>query len=62
MNVAHQVGARQVQHLGAVLLAPIVAVHVERERLDPAAHAAVAQEYGVVQRVEEVRAGHDRSM
>ena len=54
MDVAHQVGARQVQHVGAVLLAPVIALDVERQRLHAAAHAAVAQQHGVAQRIEQM--------
>ena len=54
MDVAHQVGARQVQHLGAVLLAPVVALDIERQRLHAAAHAAVGQQHGVAQGIEQM--------
>ena len=58
MDVAHQVGAREVQHVGAVLLAVEVALDVERHALHAAAHGAVAQQHGVAQRIEQMRSGH----
>ena len=58
MDVAHQVGARQVQHVGAVLPAPVVLLDVQRQRLHAAAHAAVAQQHGVAQRIEQMGTGH----
>ena len=39
VDVAHQVGAREVQHVGAVLLAEEVPLHVERHAQDAGAHA-----------------------
>ena len=58
MDFAHQVGARQAQHVGAVLAAPVIALDVQRQRLHAAAHAAVAQQHGVAQRVEQMGTGH----
>ena len=58
MDVAHQVGARQVQHVGAVLLAVVVLLHIQRQRLHAAAHTAVAQQDGVAQRIEQVWTRH----
>ena len=58
VDVADEVGAGQVQHLGAVLLAPVVLLDIERQRLHAAAHAAVAQQNVVAQSIEQMRAGH----
>ena len=58
VDFAHQVGARQVQHVGAVLLAVEVAVDVQGHALHPAAHAAVAQQHSVAQRIEQMETGH----
>ncbi len=44
MDLAHDVGPRQVQNLGAILLPPIVLFDIERHRLDTAARAAVAEQ------------------
>ena len=61
VDVAHQVRAGQVQHLRAVLLVPIVALDVERQRLHAAAHAAVAQQHPVTQRIKQMGSGHQAS-
>ncbi len=58
MDVADQVGPRQVQDLRAVLLAAIIALDIEVERLDAAAHGAVAQQHAPLQGLEQ--AGHRR--
>src|SRR3546814_5278519 len=44
MDLAHDVGAREVQHLGAVLLVPVVIFDGEVHRLHAAAHGAVAEQ------------------
>ena len=52
MDLAHQLRPRQVQHLGAVLAVPVVRLDVERQALNPRAHAAVAQQHLVAQGIE----------
>jgi hypothetical protein len=49
VDVQHDVGPRQVEHLRAVLLAPIVPLDIQVERLDPAAHGAVAEQHALVE-------------
>src|SRR3546814_1243921 len=44
MDLAHDVGAREVQHLGAVLLVPVVIFDGAVHRLHAAAHGAVAEQ------------------
>jgi hypothetical protein len=58
MDVADDVGPRQAEHLRAVLLVPVVLLDIEGERLHAAAHAAVAEQDAVAERLEEVRTGH----
>ncbi len=62
MDLPHQIGARQHQHVGAVLAAPVVLLHIQRQRLHPAAHAAVAQQDAVAQGIEQMRSGHSDSL
>ncbi len=56
MNLAHEFRAGEVEHLGAVLAVPVVALDIERQRLDTAAHAAVAEQNLVAERVEKMGA------
>jgi hypothetical protein len=56
-DVAHQIGARQVQHIGAILLAPVVALGIQVHRLHAAAGAAVAQQDLVAEGVEKMGSG-----
>ncbi len=58
VDFAHQVGARQHQNVGAVLAAPVVLLDIQRQRLDAAAHAAVAQQHVVAQGIEQMGTGH----
>jgi hypothetical protein len=61
VDFADQVGAGEVEHLGAVFLVPIVALDIEGERLNACAHAAVAEQDTVAQGFEQREFGHDVS-
>ena len=65
MNVAHQVGAALAQDVGEVLLAAIVALDIELQRLHLGAHRAVAEQHALGQDVEDMRpsvtARHERA-
>ncbi len=61
VQFAHQVGTGQAEHVGAVLAAPVVALDVERQGLHASAHAAVAQQHAVTQRIEQMGAGGHQS-
>ena len=52
MDVAHEVGSREIQHLGAVLSSPEILLDIERQRLDAAAHPPVAEQNLVAKGVE----------
>ncbi len=54
MDLAHEVGAGEVQHVGAVLPAPVILLDVERQRLHARAHAAVAQQHVFGESVEKM--------
>ena len=58
VDVANQVGARQAEHVGAILAAPVVGLDIEGQGLDMAAHAAVGEQDVVGKRVEQRAAGH----
>ena len=58
MDLTHHVGAGQDQHVGAVLAAPVVLFDVQRQRLDVAAHAAVAQQNAIAQGIKQMGSGH----
>jgi hypothetical protein len=45
MDLADEVGSRQHQNIGAILAAPIILLHIQRQRLRATAHAAVAQQH-----------------
>ncbi len=58
MDLAHEVGAGKRQHVGAVLMTPVVALDVEGQRLRPRTHRAVAQQDAVAQGIQQVGTGH----
>ena len=58
VNVAHDIGARKVQHFRAVFLAPVITFHFQGHGLHAATHAAITQQYAVTKGVEEMRARH----
>jgi hypothetical protein len=45
VDVEHDVGTRQIEHLGAVLALPEIRLHIQVEGLDTAAHGAVAEQH-----------------
>ena len=49
MDFADQIGARQAEDVGAVLLPPVVLLDIQRQRLHARAHAAVAEQDLVAQ-------------
>ena len=59
MDLPHQIRAGQVEHLGAVLAPPVVALDLQIEHLHARAHAAVAEQDLVGEGVEKVGPGHD---
>ncbi len=58
MDLADHVGARQHQDVGAVFAAPVVLLDIEGQRLDAAAHGAVAQQHAVSESIEQVGTCH----
>ena len=58
MNLPHEVRTGQIQHFRAVFLVPVIPLDIERQRLHPAAHAAVAEQHMVPQRIKKVWSGH----
>ena len=56
VNVAHDVGARQHQDIGAVLMPPIIALGIEVHGLNAAAEAAIGEENAGRKQVEKM--GH----
>ena len=55
VDLAHHIGAREHQHVRAVLLAPEVAFDVEVHRLHASTRAAITQENTVAQGIEQMR-------
>ena len=58
MDIAHDIGAGEIQNFGAVFLAPVIAIHFQGHGLHTAAHAAITKQNAVTKGVEKMRARH----